>query len=128
VLIWRYLARKWTVCLAHQPRWIPDQTTYFINVASLTQAYPLFLLFNSEFANQMITSLAERGKDRFFFFYAHTCRQLAIPPGLDQILPPTEQSSTTFLPSHSTESESRQLARLIQNHLRVENKNKRAEK
>lgn len=117
VLIWRYLALRWTVCLTHDPAWIPDQTTYYINVASFSDAFPLFLYFNSDFANQMLCALAERGKDGFSFFYAHTCRHLPIPPGLNDAFTRPKEVAAVYLPKDIDLAQRKRVDRVIRSEM-----------
>lgn len=81
-VIWKYLSARWTVALRRANRWVPDQTTYFINTPDFETGWRLYRYFNSQTAQEELQWIAERGKDRCFFFYAHTCRRLPVPPDL----------------------------------------------
>ena len=82
VLIWKYLAGSWQVALIRLGDWIPDQTTYFINFPDFTTAFRYYAWFHAPEASAWLASVAERGKDRCFFYYAHTVESLPIPPDL----------------------------------------------
>ena len=84
LLIWKYLASSWQVALLRYGDWIPDQTTYYINFSTFGAAYRFYAYFHSELANNELKSLAERGKDRCFFYYAHTVEKCPIPPNIHQ--------------------------------------------
>lgn len=98
LLIWKYLAARWTVALLHAHDWVPDQTTYYINFKTFAEAYPWFVYFNSSLANRMLCGMAERGKDRCYFFYAHTCGALPLPPALHQIGMPLPREREVLTP------------------------------
>lgn len=78
LVIWKYLARKPICALWRNPEWIPDQTTYYIQTADFATAFKLFYWLNRPQTSADLASLAERGKDGCFFFYAHTMAQLPI--------------------------------------------------
>lgn len=82
LVAWKYLSTRWQVTLIRNQNWIPDQTTYYIDFSDFETAYRYFVFFNSNTANRQLASLAERGKDHCFFYYAHTCGELALPPDL----------------------------------------------
>jgi len=91
LLIWKYLAKSWTVALCRAEDWVPDQTTYYVEFDAFEDAYRMFAFFYWPGVNELLQSLAERGKDRCFFYYAHTVSSLPIPPNLDRlplIIPP----------------------------------------
>ncbi|QTD53117.1 Eco57I restriction-modification methylase domain-containing protein [Sulfidibacter corallicola] len=83
LLVWKYLASRWTPALIRGGSWIPDQTAYYVQIKRFEPAYRLFLYACSVTADQDLRAMAERGKDRCFFFYAHTCDRLPIPPDWD---------------------------------------------
>jgi len=80
LVVWKYLAARWQVALiSTETGWIPDQTTYYIGFQQFETAYRVFAYLSSETAAEAVTAIAERGKDRCYFFYAHTCAQVPIP-------------------------------------------------
>ncbi len=81
LVAWKYLAKRWTAAL-YQGAWIPDQTVYFISFADFETALRYAVYFNTDAASDYLASIAERGKDRCRFYYAHTCGQLVLPPDL----------------------------------------------
>ena len=81
ILAWKYLGKKWEATL-YRGDWVPDQTTYFMNIDNFEAAWRLFSWLNSEPVTSWVQQIAERGKDRHFFFYAHTCKQAPFPPDL----------------------------------------------
>lgn len=83
VLIWKYLSRGWQVALMQVQKWIPDQTTYYMNFGTFELAYRYYAWFHTEAANQWLEAFADRGKSRHFFYYAHTVASLPIPPDLE---------------------------------------------
>lgn len=83
VLIWKYLAKTFEVALLRGEGWVPDQTTYYMNFTDFTSAYRTFAYFHSDQAQKWLHAVAERGKDRHFFYYAHTVGSLPIPPDLN---------------------------------------------
>ena len=86
LIIWKYLARTWKPALLAAGDWIPDQTTYFINFQRFEIAYRYLAWFHNEHVDLRLRAIAERGKDRCYFFYAHTCGQLPVPPNLERCL------------------------------------------
>ncbi len=82
VLVWKYLAKNWDVALVRGHGWVPDQTTYYMNFNDFSTAYRYFAYFHSAQAQQWLRAVAERGKDRHFFYYAHTVGSLPVPPDL----------------------------------------------
>jgi len=105
-VIWRYLDAELRAWLLHDEikktdtyqNWIPDQTTYFLDFQSKTDALRIFYLLNSAHAKTWIRSLAERGKDRYLFLYAQTIRELRVPPNLFHREPSLDLVSPTLLP------------------------------
>ena len=81
ILVWKYLASQWQAALI-RTNWAPDQTTYFMDFDDFERAYRCFTYLNSKTAETLIQLIAERAKDRCFFYYAHTCAALPIPPDL----------------------------------------------
>jgi len=82
MIIWKYLAQNWKPALVRSGDWVPDQTTYYLNFPEFGIAYRFLAWFHNEHVDRSLRAIAERGKDRSFFFYAHTCGELAIPPDL----------------------------------------------
>ncbi|MDJ0836159.1 MAG: N-6 DNA methylase [Acidobacteriota bacterium] len=82
LVIWKYLASSWQAALVCNQGWIPDQTTYYVEFTDYETAYRYFVYFNSKEADRQLTRIAERGKTKCFFFYKHTCGELALPPDL----------------------------------------------
>ncbi len=99
LLVWKYLAARWTLALVRAGDWIPDQTTYYINFKSFAEAYPWFVYGNSPLANRMLCDIAERGKARCYFFYAHTCNGLPLPPALRQRIGAPQRERDVLTPS-----------------------------
>lgn len=85
LLVWKYLAKSWQVALVQQNDWVFDQTTYFIGMNSFEEAYRFYIFANAQEVSDYLCQLAERGKDRFFFFYAHTLKKLPVPNSLNQL-------------------------------------------
>jgi hypothetical protein len=84
VLIWPYLCSEFRVALIPAEQWVPDQTCYYIGFSSFAEAYRYFAFLNSEQAQRQLLQIAQRGKDRFFFFYAKTCRNLVLPDDFER--------------------------------------------
>lgn len=105
-VIWRYMGREMAAALYKHPAWIPDQTTYYVRFKQAHQALALYVFLNTPFARDYLASIAERGKDNFFFFYAHTVSTLWVPETLlscfegwtmeEEILPPHRAAEFTL--------------------------------
>lgn len=99
LLVWKYLARRWTVALIAGDWCIPDQTTYYLPCYQFNQAYRLFAYFNSDHANDQLQQIAERGKDFCFFYYAHTVACLQLPPNWQDVALRIPASKRCFTPN-----------------------------
>lgn len=100
LLVWPYLAPEWRVALLRKDDWVPDQTCYYIGFREFAEAYRYFAFFNSVEANQQLKRIADRGKDRFFFFYAKTCAQLMLPPDFERHPLSIPDQACDLMPQH----------------------------
>lgn len=82
MIIWKYLATSWTPTLIKNQGWIPDQTTYYMDFTDFETAFRYYHYFNQPQVLEQLLTMAERGKDRCYFFYAHTIGKLPIPHDL----------------------------------------------
>lgn len=97
-LIWKYLGKTWEVALIKGGSWIPDQTTYYLGFDEFKPAYQMFAFAHHPSTSEFLTGIAERGKDRFFFFYAHTVGALPIPPFFESFEIDLPEPGTCHLP------------------------------
>lgn len=92
-LVWKYLGKQWQVTLLKSGSWVPDQTTYYLGFENFEMAYRVFVYAHMPGVSAYLARLAERGKDRFMFFYAHTVKALPVPPNLSKLtleIPPAK--------------------------------------
>ncbi|MBO1320092.1 Eco57I restriction-modification methylase domain-containing protein [Acanthopleuribacter pedis] len=99
LLIWKYLAKRWTVGLIQGGWCIPDQTTYYLSCSHFAQAYRLFAYFNSAEADAQLRAIAERGKDFCYFYYAHTVACLQLPCDWQDVALTIPPEKTCFTPA-----------------------------
>ncbi|PIE03538.1 MAG: hypothetical protein CSA81_01690 [Acidobacteria bacterium] len=97
-LIWRYLDSRLRAWLLYDSDWVPDQTTYYIDFSCRENALRYFYLLNSDMADKWTRVLAERGKDRYRFFYAHTMGHIRIPEDLKRNTPILDSTERVLLP------------------------------
>jgi len=100
-VIWRYLDSRLRAWLFVGINWIPDQTTYYIDFDHEVDALRYFYLFNSEHADTITKAIAERGKDRYQFYYAHTIGQIPIPQDLMIRTPSLKWNEHVLLPKRA---------------------------
>lgn len=98
LVIWKYLGKRMLACLVRGVRFIPDQTTYYIQCDSFALAWKLFQYLNRPATQEYWPAIAQRGKDHHFFFYAHTVLNLPLDGGWDACPPVPEQVADCYLP------------------------------
>jgi methylase of polypeptide subunit release factors len=62
---------------------VPNQTTYFLDVADLEEGYVVAALLNSSLVNALAVSVAERAKDAHFRYFGVTVGGIPLP-GIDR--------------------------------------------
>jgi hypothetical protein len=63
---------------------IPNQTLYFLDVTSLSEAYALSAILNSTVFGALAVDRCERAKDNHFRYFGRSLAQLPLPPLIER--------------------------------------------